>query len=290
MPLGVWPRPPVSPAQSCQPLAFQGPLASTLDPTLMAPCLPLGPAAKALGPIPSQERGPHKGSPWAGVPEGVLAGEGHVGWRLLWVRGGWMEPISQRPTSLLRPGQRAPRTAQLSQAWVRVPQGGEGRQSSVDNTRDRGRQSPGWEKSVAPTGTRRSPPGGSVSLQTGSLPARSLFYWDEIHAQKACTPRAQLRTVLCKLHPNKARGVPTPRGPQASWRWFPAQSGPRSHFRQEWLCPFWGVTNVTCRMGASLSHPCLLPPHLLSSRLTHTDTHMNVLLLFIPTILLLDVP
>lgn len=150
-------------------------MASTLDPTLMAPRLPLGPAAKALGPIPSQEWRPHKGSPWTGIQEGVLAGEGHVGWWLLWVRGGWMEPISQRPTSLLRPGRRGPWTAQLCQAWVRVPQGGEGQQTPVDNTRDRGPQNLGWEKSVAPTRTQHAPPWGQRVSSDGQPPCPKPF-------------------------------------------------------------------------------------------------------------------
>ena len=96
--------------------------------------------------------------------------------------------------------------------------------------------------------------------------------------------------MLCNLHPNKTWSVPTQRGPQASWRWVPAQRGPGSHFRQEWLHPFWDVTRVTCRMGTSSSHPCLLSPHLLFSRFTCIDTHMNSLVLVISTILLSDVP
>lgn len=107
---------------------------------------------------------------------------------------------------------------------------------------------------------------------------------------KVRAPRAQLRTVLCNLHPNKTRGVPTPCGPQAPWRWFPAQRGPGSHFCKEGLCPFWDVTHVTCSMGTSSSHPCLLSPHLLFSRLTRIGTRVNRLLLFVSIILLLEVP
>lgn len=169
-----------------------------------------------------------------------------------------MERISQRPTSLLRPGRRDPRTAQLSQAWVRVPQGGEGWQSPVDNTWDRGCQSPGWEKSFAHTGTRRSPPGGSVSLQTGRLPALSLFYWDEIHAQKACAPRAQQRTV-CRVNSTQTRpGVSPPHvapgllGPGSLPR---ADQGPTSAGNG---CALSGVPPMSPAGWAHLCHT--LPP------------------------------
>lgn len=201
-----------------------------------------------------------------------------------------MERISQEadpPSSGLGGGAHGP--PQLSQAWA---VGSPRRRGDVAEPSGQylgpGTPEPWVGEVICSPGDSGVTSRGQRVPSDGQSPALSLFYWDEIHAQKACAPRAQLRTACRVNATNKARGVPTPRGPRGFWRRFPCPE--RTKVPSAGMAvPFWGVTNVTSAGWASLLTPCLLPPHLLSSRFTHIDTHMNSLLLFISTILLLDV-
>lgn len=163
-------------------------------PVLLTSCL-LGPPGKhpaphSDGPLSApgaccQGPGTHS-LPGVGAPQGLTLGWGprgsagggrggeHMGWRLPW----WLDgapSVRGRPPSSGLDGGGGPRTTQLSQAWVRVPQGGERQQIPVDNTRDLEAQNPGWEKFLASTRTQHVPPWGQRAPSDGPSPCPKPF-------------------------------------------------------------------------------------------------------------------
>lgn len=169
MSLGVWPGPPVSPAQSHNLLPSRAPCQHP-GPHSDGSCLPWGLMPRPWDPFPSQERGAPQGLALGWESQRVLAGEGPRGLAAA-VGSGWLDGAHQSeadlpplawaeghgPLSCPRRGSGPPgrrRTAEPSGQYL-----------GPGDTRALGGRSP------LPPGPCAHLPGQACPFQTGSLPA-----------------------------------------------------------------------------------------------------------------------